>query len=69
MLTIYFAMIRIVINDSTDDPRELNLFVDKQKLFKVEVSDANLFRKKMTEEEDIIKRFISLHWINVHSKY
>jgi hypothetical protein len=41
-------------------------------LFKVEVTDANLYRnwrgytvKKLTDDEDIINRFTSLHGINV----
>lgn len=31
-------------NDTAAYPPELNVFVDKRKVFKVEVSDANLFR-------------------------
>jgi hypothetical protein len=41
-------------------------------LFKVEVTDANLYRnwrgytvKKLTDDEDIINRFTSLYGINV----
>jgi hypothetical protein len=42
-------------------------------LFKVEVTDANLFRnwrgyavKKLTSDEEIINRFTTLHGINVY---
>ncbi|GAU39681.1 hypothetical protein TSUD_320930 [Trifolium subterraneum] len=49
-------------------PPELDVFVDKRMLFKVEVTDANLYRnwrgytvKKVTDEEGIIDRFVSLH--------
>jgi hypothetical protein len=41
-------------------------------LFKVEVTDANLYRnwrgytvKKLTDDEEIINRFTTLHGINV----
>lgn len=51
---------------------ELNAFVDKRMLFKVEVSDANLFRnwqsytvKKMSGDDEIINRFLTLHGLNV----
>ncbi|CAJ2672071.1 unnamed protein product [Trifolium pratense] len=54
-------------------PRELDMFVNKWMLFKVEVTDANLYRnwrgynvKKVTSDEDIIKRFTSLHGINLN---
>ena len=53
-------------------PPEFDAFVDKLMLFKVEVSDANLFRnwrnytvKKLTNNEDIFNQFITLHGINV----
>lgn len=53
-------------------PQELNMGVDKRMLFRVEVSDANLYRnwrtyavKKMTEDEEITKQFLSLHGINL----
>jgi len=45
-------------------------------LFKVEVSDANLFRnwrsytvKKLTDDDEIIKNFLTLHGISVSLKY
>jgi hypothetical protein len=48
------------------------MFVDQRMLFKVEVNDSNLYRnwrsytvKKMTADNEIIKRFISHHGINV----
>jgi hypothetical protein len=48
------------------------VFVNKRVLFKVEVTDANLYRnwrgytvKKLSDEEDIINRFTELHGINV----
>ncbi|MCH79270.1 replication factor A protein [Trifolium medium] len=53
-------------------PQELDVFVDKRMLFKIEVADANLYRnwrnynvKKLTDDEDIINRFTTLHGINV----
>jgi len=53
-------------------PAELNAFVDKRMLFKVEVSDANLFRnwhsytvKKMSSDDEIINRFLILHGLKV----
>ncbi|KAK2410175.1 replication protein A 70 kDa DNA-binding subunit [Trifolium repens] len=53
-------------------PNELDVFVNKRMLFKVEVTDANLFRnwrgyavKKLTSDEEIINRFTTLHGINV----
>lgn len=58
-------------NDTAAYPPELNVFVDKRKVFKVEVSDANLFRnwrsytvKKLTMDGDIIKRFLIFHGIS-----
>lgn len=58
--------------DSTAYPPELNAFVAKRMLFKVEVSDANLYRnwhsftvKKLTDDDDIIKKFLTLHGLNV----
>jgi hypothetical protein len=48
------------------------MFVDKRILFKVEVTDANLYRnwrgytvKKLSFDDDIINRFAALHGINV----
>jgi membrane protein required for beta-lactamase induction len=53
-------------------PPDLDIFVDKRALFKVEVSDANLFRnwqsftvKKLTLDDDTINRFLTLHGLNV----
>jgi hypothetical protein len=47
--------------------------VDKRMLFKIEVTDANLYRnwrcytvKKVTDDDDIISHFASLHGINVY---
>ncbi|KAK2423169.1 replication protein A 70 kDa DNA-binding subunit [Trifolium repens] len=52
-------------------PQELDTFVDKRILFKVEVTDANLYRnwrgytvKKLSFDDDIINRFTALHGIN-----
>jgi hypothetical protein len=48
------------------------VFVNRRMLFKVEVTDANLYRnwrgytvKKLSDEEDVINRFTELHGINV----
>ncbi|KAK2378193.1 replication protein A 70 kDa DNA-binding subunit [Trifolium repens] len=53
-------------------PNELDVFVNKRMLFKVEVTDANLFRnwrgyavKKLSSDEELINRFTALHGINV----
>ncbi|CAJ2643107.1 unnamed protein product [Trifolium pratense] len=58
--------------NSTTYPRELDVFINKRMLFKVEVTDANLYRnwrgytvKKMTADEEIIKQFTTLHRINL----
>lgn len=55
-------------------PPELDIFVDKRMLFKVEVGDANLFRnwrsytvKKLTQDDNIINQFLSLHGINMEN--
>jgi len=60
-------------NVDSSYPEELNLFVDKRMLFKVEVNDSNLYRnwrsytvKKMIADDEIITRFISHHGINVN---
>jgi hypothetical protein len=60
---------------SNSYPPELDVFVEKQMLFKVEVTDANLYRnwrsytvKKFSVENDIISRFADLHGINVYFK-
>lgn len=53
-------------------PQDLKMFVDKRMLFKVEVSDANLYHnwrgytvKKMTMNDRIIKQIIDLHGISL----
>ncbi|XP_045821940.1 uncharacterized protein LOC123914810 [Trifolium pratense] len=58
--------------NSTAYPQALDVFINKQMLFKVEVSDANLYRnwraytvKKVTADEDIIKSFCALHGIEM----
>jgi hypothetical protein len=45
-------------------------------LFKVEVTDANLFRnwrgyavKKLSSDEELINRFTALHGINVYLQF
>ncbi|KAK2390596.1 hypothetical protein QL285_064119 [Trifolium repens] len=57
--------------NSRSYPPQLEVFINKRMLFKVEVTDANLYRnwrgytvKKLTDDEDIINRFTSLHGIN-----
>ncbi|KAK2428443.1 replication protein A 70 kDa DNA-binding subunit [Trifolium repens] len=52
-------------------PQELDMFVDKRILFKVEITDANLYRnwrgytvKKLSFDDDIINRFTTLHGID-----
>jgi hypothetical protein len=59
-------------NNSRSYPPALEAFINKRMLFKVEVTDANLYRnwrgytvKKLTDDEEIINRFTSLHGINV----
>ncbi|PNY14280.1 replication factor A protein [Trifolium pratense] len=58
--------------NSTTYPRELDVFINKRMLFKVEVTDANLYRnwrgytvKKMTADEEIINQFTTLHGISL----
>ncbi|KAK2397669.1 hypothetical protein QL285_059222 [Trifolium repens] len=60
------------MNNEHTYPQELNVFVNKRILFKVEVTDANLYRnwrgytvKKLSDDDDIIKRFAALHGIYV----
>jgi hypothetical protein len=60
---------------SNSYPQELDVFVEKRMLFKVKVTDANLYRnwrsytvKKFSDENDIIGRFADLHGINVYFK-
>jgi hypothetical protein len=52
----------------------IDVFVNKRMLFKIDVTDANLYRnrrgytaKKVTDDEDVINCFTSLHGINVNS--
>ncbi|KAK2443692.1 replication protein A 70 kDa DNA-binding subunit [Trifolium repens] len=59
-------------NNSRSYPPALEAFINKRMLFKVEVTDANLYRnwrgytvKKLTDDEEIINRFTSLHGINL----
>ncbi|WJX54790.1 hypothetical protein P8452_40630 [Trifolium repens] len=59
--------------NSRSYPPQLEVFINKRMLFKVEVTDANLYRnwrgytvKKLTDDEDIINRFTSLHGINLN---
>ncbi|WJX72997.1 hypothetical protein P8452_56824 [Trifolium repens] len=59
------------MNQDLAYPPELDTFVNKRMLFKVDVTDANLLRncrtytvRKMTEDEEIIKRFMSHHALN-----
>ncbi|KAK2423220.1 replication protein A 70 kDa DNA-binding subunit [Trifolium repens] len=60
------------MNQDLAYPPELDTFVNKRMLFKVDVTDANLLRncrtytvRKMTEDEEIIERFMSHHALNV----
>ncbi|KAK2421360.1 hypothetical protein QL285_031999 [Trifolium repens] len=62
------------MNNEHTYPQELNVFINKRMLFKVEVTDANLYRnwrgytvKKLSDDDDIIKRFAALHGIYVGS--
>lgn len=57
-------------NNAKDYPAELDLFIGKQMLFKVEVTEANLLHnwrnyavKRTTDDADIINRFKILHKI------
>lgn len=59
-------------NNPEEYPSELNVFVDKKILFKVEVSDNNLYCnwrnytiRKLTMDKGIINQFLTLHGINV----
>jgi len=60
-------------NNSSDYPSDLDSFVGKQMLFKVEVSDGNLLHnwrnyavKRTTADEDVINRFVVFHNIKVY---
>lgn len=71
-----FDVVYIQRNDLAAYPTELNVFADKRMLFKIEVNDANLFRnwrsyavKKLTDSDEIIKNFLTLHGICVSSEY
>ncbi|WJX22693.1 hypothetical protein P8452_11974 [Trifolium repens] len=59
------------MNQDLAYPPELDTFVNKRMLFKVDVTDANLLRncrtytvRKMTEDGEIIERFMSHHALN-----
>jgi len=60
-------------NNSSDYPSDLDCFVGKQMLFKVEVSDGNLLHnwrnyvvKRTTDDEDVINRFVVFDNIKVY---
>jgi len=59
-------------NNPSDFPSELDIFYGKQMLFKFEVGDGNITHnwqsysvKRITDGEDVIKRFMVLHNIKV----
>jgi len=59
-------------NKDDDYPAEFKVFLDKQILFKVEVSEGNVTRKyrnyavkKATDDADTIAGFLSKHKLNV----
>ena len=59
-------------NKDVDYPPEFNMFIDKQVLFKVEVSDGNIKKKyrnyavkKASDDLSIIEQFMSKHNIKV----
>jgi len=78
-ISVYFQCVMWIVliwcaqsKESVVYPTELDAFVDKRMLFKVEVGDGNLHRswrsytvKKLTQEDDIINRFLTLHGLNV----
>ncbi|PNY17788.1 hypothetical protein L195_g014540, partial [Trifolium pratense] len=62
-------------NDASSHPYppQLDMFVNKWMLFKVEVSDANLYRnwrgynvKKVTSDENVINQFTAIHGITLN---
>jgi hypothetical protein len=60
-------------NDSSDYPSDLDSFVGKLMLFKVEVGEGNLLHnwrnyvvKRTTAEEDVINQFAVFHNIEVY---
>jgi hypothetical protein len=60
-------------NNSTDYAVELDIFVGKQMLFKVEVTDGSLLLnwhnyavKRAADDAEVIKQFMVLHKINVY---
>ncbi|PNY15141.1 replication protein A 70 kDa DNA-binding subunit [Trifolium pratense] len=62
-------------NDASSPPYppQLDMFVNKWMLFKVEVSDANLYRnwrgynvKKVTSDDNVISQFTALHGIKLN---
>jgi hypothetical protein len=69
----YYAL-QANTNSAGDYPEDFNMFIDKQMLFKVEVSRGNVnygWRnyavKKATDEPDIIQHFLAKHNIQVKS--
>jgi hypothetical protein len=55
-------------NNSSEFPSDLDTFIGKQMLFKVEVTDGNLLHnwrnyavKRTTADVEIIQRFMTLH--------
>jgi len=59
-------------SNPSDFPSELDIFYGKQMLFKVKVGDGNITHnwrsysvKRITDGEDVIKRFMVLHNIKV----
>ena len=59
-------------NKEADFPSEMDIFYGKQMLFKVEVAEGNLIHnwrsyavKRVTDDVDMIKRFMVLHSIKV----
>lgn len=63
-------------NKAADFPSEIDNFYGKHMLFKVEVGDGNLIHnwrsyavKRITDDEDAVKRFMVLHNIKVLCQY
>jgi hypothetical protein len=63
-------------NNVADFPSELDIFYVKHMLFKVEVADGNLIHnwrsyavKRITDDGDMIKRFMVLHNIKLLCSY
>jgi len=67
-----FSYYYLQTNSTGDYLEDLNMFIDKQMLFKVEVSRGNVNYKwrnyavkKATDEPDIIQQFLAKHNIQV----